>query len=180
MPGGGRALAWRRAAERLTRPHPRHRKGLLTSLIMGDFDLVLKCWGPIEADYPKNGALVLIRLFTDHPETQKLFPKFVGIAKGDLAGNAAVAAHGAVVLKKLGELLKAKGDHAAILKPLATSHAKEHKIPLKNFKLITDAVCKVMGEKAALDAAGQDALRRVMGVVVADMEKTYKELGFVG
>lgn len=74
-------------------------------------------------------------LFTEHPDTQKLFPKFAGIAQGDLAGNAAISAHGATVLKKLGELLRAKGNHAAILKPLANSHATKHKIPINNFKV---------------------------------------------
>lgn len=62
-----------------------------------------------------------------------MFPKFAGIAAGDLSGNAAVAAHGATVLRKLGELLNARGDHAATLKSLATTHANKHKIPLKNF-----------------------------------------------
>lgn len=74
-------------------------------------------------------------LFLEHPETQSLFPKFVNIAHSDLAGNAAVAAHGATVLKKLGELVKAKGNHAGILKPLATTHANNHKIALNNFKV---------------------------------------------
>lgn len=74
----------------------------------------------------------------EHPETQKLFPKFVGIARGDLAGNAAVAGHGATVLKKLGELIKAKGKHADLLKPLATTHANTHKIALNNFKVASD------------------------------------------
>ncbi|XP_061572778.1 myoglobin [Cololabis saira] len=147
---------------------------------MADFDMVLKCWGPVEADYTTHGGLVLSRLFTEHPDTQALFPKFAGIGQGDLAGNAAVAAHGATVLKKLGELLKAKGNHGAILKPLATTHATKHKIPLKNFELIADVIAKVMGEKAGLDAAGQTALKNVMGIVVADMNVTYKELGFAG
>ncbi|XP_029935322.1 myoglobin [Myripristis murdjan] len=147
---------------------------------MADFDMVLKCWGPVEADYTTHGGLVLTRLFTEHPDTQKLFPKFAGIAQGELAGNAAVSAHGATVLKKLGELLKAKGDHAAILKPLATTHANTHKIAINNFKLITEVIAKVMGEKAGLDAAGQDALRKVMAAVIADIEAVYKELNFSG
>jgi len=37
-----------------------------------------------------------------------------------------------------------------------------------------------MGEKAGLDAAGQQALRNVMAVVVTDMEADYKQLGFTG
>nr|Q6I7B0.3 RecName: Full=Myoglobin [Auxis rochei]ABI97485.1 myoglobin [Chanos chanos]BAD23846.1 myoglobin [Auxis rochei] len=147
---------------------------------MADFDAVLKCWGPVEADFNTVGGMVLARLFKDHPDTQKLFPKFAGIAAGDLAGNAAVAAHGGTVLKKLGELLKAKGNHAAIIKPLANSHATKHKIPINNFKLITEALVHVMQEKAGLDAAGQTALRNVMGIVIADLEANYKELGFTG
>ncbi|XP_029358643.1 myoglobin [Echeneis naucrates] len=147
---------------------------------MADFDLVLKHWGPVEADYSTHGNLVLTRLFTEHPETQELFPKFVGIAKGDLAGNAAISAHGATVLKKLGELLKAKGNHATILKPLADSHATKHKITINNFKLITEVIIKVMAEKAGLDSAGQQAMRNVMSVVIADIDASYKELGFSG
>ncbi|XP_038834916.1 myoglobin isoform X1 [Salvelinus namaycush] len=150
------------------------------SSIMANFDMVLTCWGPVEADYNKHGGLVLSRLFAEHPDTLQLFPKFAGIAAGDLSGNADVAAHGATVLKKLGELLKAKGDHAAILKPLATTHATKHRIALKNFVLITEIICKVMGEKAGLDGAGQEALKQVMGVIIADIDVTYKELGFAG
>ncbi|XP_026214608.1 myoglobin [Anabas testudineus] len=147
---------------------------------MADFELVLKHWGPVEADYSTHGNLVLTRLFIEHPETQKLFPKFVGIPQSDLAGNAAVSAHGATVLKKLGELLKAKGNHESILKPLANSHATKHKIAINNFKLITEVIVKVMEEKAGLDPAGQKALRNVMALVIADLEANYKELGFTG
>lgn len=82
-----------------------------------------------------------LSLFTEHPDTQKLFPAFAGIAQADLAGNAAISAHGATVLKKLGELLKAKGNHATILKPMAISHATKHKIPINNFKV------KLMNDK---------------------------------
>ncbi|XP_035515556.1 myoglobin [Morone saxatilis] len=147
---------------------------------MADYDMVLKFWGPVEADYKANGGLVLTRLFTEHPDTKKLFPKFEGIGQGDLAGNAAIAAHGETVLKKLGELLRAKGNHAAILKPMANSHATKHKIPINNFKLITEVIVKVMAEKAGLDAGGQQALRNVMAVVIADIDASYKELGYTG
>ncbi|XP_042337419.1 myoglobin-like [Plectropomus leopardus] len=147
---------------------------------MADYDMVLKYWGPVEADYAAHGSLVLTRLFTEHPDTLKLFPKFAGIAQADLASDTAVSAQGATVLKKLGELLMAKGNHAAILKPLAKSHALQYKIPIVNFKLMTEILVKVMAEKAGLDAAGQQALRNTMGTVIADIEANYKELGFSG
>lgn len=47
-------------------------------------------------------------------------------------------------------------------------------------QLITEVIAKIMGEKAGLDAAGQQALRNVMAVVIADIDTTYKELGFSG
>lgn len=49
-----------------------------------------------------------------------------------------------------------------------------------SYQLITEVIAKVMAEKAGLDAAGQDALRRVMNVVISDIDVTYKELGFAG
>ncbi|XP_072318953.1 myoglobin [Eucyclogobius newberryi] len=147
---------------------------------MADFDNILKYWGPVEADYSGVGNLVLTRLFTEHPETQKLFPRFVTIPQSDLSSNAAVSAHGATVLKKLGELLKARGNHDSIIKPLAKTHANKHKIALHNFKLITEVIVKVMEEKAGMDPAGQQALRNVMAAVTADIDANYKELGFTG
>ncbi|KAI4902657.1 hypothetical protein NFI96_014271 [Prochilodus magdalenae] len=147
---------------------------------MADFDAVLKVWPKVEADYTGYGGLVLGRLFQEHPETQKLFPKFVGIPASEVSSNSAIAAHGVTVLKKLGELLKAKGNHAAALKPLATTHANQHKIAINNFRLISEVLVKVLAEKAGLDGAGQDALRRVLGIVINDIDSYYKELGFAG
>lgn len=100
----------------------------------------------------------LFSLFKEYPDTQKLFPKFVGIAQSDLAGNAAVAAHGATVLKKLGELLKAKGDHAAILKPLANTHAKTHKIALNNFRVSRDTFTDILRFWALLQNLTADSI----------------------
>lgn len=34
-----------------------------------------------------------------------------------------------------------------------------------------------MAEKAGLDQTGQEALRSIMGIVIADMAANYKELG---
>lgn len=52
--------------------------------------------------------------------------------------------------------------------------------PCLLFQLITEVLVKHLGEKAGLDVAGQDALRKVMAVVIADIDATYKELGFSG
>ncbi|XP_030590676.1 myoglobin-like [Archocentrus centrarchus] len=144
---------------------------------MADFDAVLKHWGPVEADYTTFGSLILTRLFLEHPETQKQFPKFANIPQGELANNPAVADHGATTLQQLADLLRAKGNHAAILKDVANIHGIEQKVPVKSFKLHFDVIIKVMAEKAVLDAGGQQALRNVLDKVFADLEANYKELG---
>ncbi|KAM9454621.1 myoglobin-like [Clarias gariepinus] len=146
---------------------------------MSDCELILASWGKVESNLAGYGGEVLTRLFTEHPDTQKLFPKFVGIPCGELAGNAGVADHGKTVLTKLGEILKAKGS-SDVIKPLATTHANKHKIALNNFKLITEVIIKVFGEKGVWDTATQDAFRSVMGVIVNEIDCVYKELGFTG
>lgn len=45
-------------------------------------------------------------------------------------------------------------------------------------QIISEVIVKIMEEKAGLDPAGQQALRNVMAVVIADMDAAYKELGF--
>ncbi|KAM9454297.1 myoglobin-like [Clarias gariepinus] len=146
---------------------------------MSDCELILASWGKVESNLAGYGGEVLTRLFTEHPDTQKLFPKFIEIPCGEMAGNAAIADHGKTVLMKLGEILKAKGS-SDVIKPLATTHANKHKIALNNFKLITEVIIKVLGEKDVWDAATQDAFRKVMGGVVNEIDCVYKELGFTG
>ncbi|KAL4647878.1 myoglobin [Arapaima gigas] len=147
------------------------------AVTVADYDQILKCWGAVEADYIAMGGALLIRLFKEHPDSIKLFPKFVSLPPNEVASNPAVADHGATVLRKLGEVLKTKGNHTSILKPLAETHAKSHNIPIFGFDLLTDAIVLVLGDKAGLDAEGQAAMRRVMKVINTEIIGYYKELG---
>uniref|UniRef100_A0A672H3Y4 Myoglobin n=1 Tax=Salarias fasciatus TaxID=181472 RepID=A0A672H3Y4_SALFA len=136
---------------------------------MADFDVVLKHWGAVEADYTSHGNLVLTRhLFTEHPDTQNLFPKFVGIAQGDLAGNAAVSAHGATVLKKLGELLNGQSRNASVLFTFRFICEMYNCVwfffSFFFYQLISEVIVK-------------QALRNAMAAVIADIEANYKRAG---
>uniref|UniRef100_A0A8C9RNJ0 Globin family profile domain-containing protein n=1 Tax=Scleropages formosus TaxID=113540 RepID=A0A8C9RNJ0_SCLFO len=103
------------------------------------------------------GGEVLTKL-----NTQKLFLKFAHTPPCELDANTAVEQHGAVVLRKVGELLKAE------------------ETGLHNFKLVTvnDRV-QLLATKAGLDTDGQSALRNVVDVVIADADRFY-EFGFQG
>ncbi|XP_039621591.1 myoglobin-like [Polypterus senegalus] len=145
------------------------------ALSEGEWGLVLKAWGNVESDPAGVGQAVLLRLFHDHKETQNHFPKFKNLSAAELQSSGDVRTHGQVVVNKLTELLKKKGNHADILKPLAESHSKKHKIPVQNFELISEVIVKVMSEKMPdFGADGQAALRKALKVVVTDLGNLYE------
>ncbi|XP_058496898.1 myoglobin [Solea solea] len=147
---------------------------------MADFDKVLCCWPAVEADFPGVGNLVLTRLFEQYPATQAKFTKFATVPHSELPSNKLVSAHGATVLKKLGELLNARGSHGDIIAAMAETHANTHKVTIQNFKDLTEIIVNIMAEKAGLNGEGQAALRRIMTIVINDMEANYKKIGFKG
>uniref|UniRef100_A0A8C4S9S2 Myoglobin n=1 Tax=Erpetoichthys calabaricus TaxID=27687 RepID=A0A8C4S9S2_ERPCA len=144
-----------------------------------DCKTVCSFWAPVEADPKCYGEIVLQRLFETRPDVQKLFPKFVDLSKEQLQNNPGVQAHGEIVVRKLTEILKANGKRKEIIKDLAESHAKQHKIPLVNFQIISEVIVTVATEK--LDGFGPDAqtaLKNVLKQFQIDLGACYDELGF--
>ncbi|XP_016139700.1 myoglobin-like [Sinocyclocheilus grahami] len=141
--------------------------------IMADYKVVLNCWEDVKGDYAGYGGKVLTRLFKEYPHTRKFFPKIKSIPMSDLEGNVAVGAQGAIVLRKLGKLLEAKGDHATIRKLLDTSQDNTHKIDLSSFRLITEVLVEVLVEKVK-----RRALETVMKHLIDVIALYYKEIGF--
>ncbi|KAG2464436.1 MYG protein, partial [Polypterus senegalus] len=141
----------------------------------GEHKEILKA---LAESHAKQHKIPLVN-FQTHPDVQKLFPKFVGLSKEQLQNNPAVQAHGEIVVCKLTEILKANGEHKEILKALAESHAKQHKIPLVNFQIISEVIVMVAAEK--LDRFGPDAktaLKNVLKTIQIDLGACYEELGF--
>ncbi|MGH0183169.1 UNVERIFIED_CONTAM: hypothetical protein FKN15_011373 [Acipenser sinensis] len=111
----------------------------------------------------------------------QLFPKFKSLQQAELAGSADIKAHGNTVISKLGDLLKQKGNHATLLRPLGESHAKKHKIPLANFKLICDVIVTVLKEKYSdFGPDSQAAMSKALDLIFAGMGPLYQEFGFAG
>uniref|UniRef100_A0A8C4SWQ8 Myoglobin n=1 Tax=Erpetoichthys calabaricus TaxID=27687 RepID=A0A8C4SWQ8_ERPCA len=99
-------------------------------LVLLDCVTVFSFWAPVDADPRCYGEIILLCLFDTHPDVQKLFPKFAGLPKEQLQNNPNLQAYGEIVVCKLTEILKVKGEHKEPMKALAESHAKQHKIPL--------------------------------------------------
>ncbi|KAF6339876.1 myoglobin [Rhinolophus ferrumequinum] len=149
----------------------------------GEWQLVLKVWGKVEADIPTHGQEVLISLFKGHPETLEKFEKFKNLKSEDeMKASEDLKKHGATVLTALGGILKKKGQHEAELKPLAQSHATKHKIPVKYLEFISDAIIQVLQSKHPGDfgADAQGAMKKALELFRNDIAAKYKELGFQG
>ncbi|XP_051790828.1 myoglobin-like isoform X4 [Erpetoichthys calabaricus] len=149
------------------------------SACVTDCKTVRSFWAPVEANPRCYGEIILLRLFETHPDVQKLFPKFVDLSKEQLQNNPGVQAHGEIVVCKLTEILKSNGKCKEIIKALAESHAKQHKIPLVNFQIISEVIVTVATEK--LDGFGPDAqtaLKNVLKQFQIDLGACYDELGF--
>nr|URH10254.1 myoglobin [Erpetoichthys calabaricus] len=144
-----------------------------------EFIAVLSFWDPLKADPKSYGGIVLLRLFETKPDSQKLFPKFADLSKEQLQNNPDLQAHGGIVLCKLTEFLQDGGQDKKILKDLAESHAKLHKIPRIYFQIISDVICEVVAEKIeGFDTDAQTALKNVLKTFQTQMGEHYDELGF--
>ncbi|XP_028671126.2 myoglobin [Erpetoichthys calabaricus] len=144
-----------------------------------EFISVLSFWGPLKADPKSYGEIVLQRLFETKPDSQKLFPKFAALPKAQLQNNPDLQAHGGIVFCKLTEFLQDGGQDKKILKDLAESHAKQHKIPRVYFQIISDVIFEVVAEKIeGFGPDAQTALKNVLKTFQTQMGECYDELGF--
>ncbi|NXY41848.1 MYG protein, partial [Ceuthmochares aereus] len=148
-----------------------------------EWQQVLTIWGKVESDLAGHGHAVLMRLFQDHPETLDRFEKFKDLKTPDqMKGSEALKKHGVTVLTQLGKILKQKGNHESELKPLAQTHATQHKIPVKYLEFISEVIIKVIAEKHSADfgADSQAAMKKALELFRNDMASKYKEFGFQG
>ncbi|KAH1185484.1 myoglobin isoform X2 [Mauremys mutica] len=148
-----------------------------------EWNHVLGIWAKVEPELPVYGQAVIVRLFQVHPETQERFAKFKHLKTIDeLKSSEEVKKHGTTVLTALGRILKLKNNHEPELKPLAKSHATEHKIPVKYLEFICEIIVKVIAEKHPSDfgADSQAAMRKALELFRNDMASKYKEFGFQG
>nr|P02206.2 RecName: Full=Myoglobin [Heterodontus portusjacksoni] len=149
---------------------------------MTEWEHVNKVWAVVEPDIPAVGLAILLRLFKEHKETKDLFPKFKEIPVQQLGNNEDLRKHGVTVLRALGNILKQKGKHSTNVKELADTHINKHKIPPKNFVLITNIAVKVLTEMYPSDMTGpmQESFSKVFTVICSDLETLYKEANFQG
>uniref|UniRef100_A0A8C4X8G4 superoxide dismutase n=1 Tax=Erpetoichthys calabaricus TaxID=27687 RepID=A0A8C4X8G4_ERPCA len=102
----------------------------------GDIAAARGVWSKIFASPEDNGAAVLARMFSDHPETKSYFSHFGGLDEG----SAQVRAHGKTVLTALNDMIQhldSADGFNGVVAPLAKKHATQLKVDPKNFRLLS-------------------------------------------
>ncbi|XP_043916178.1 cytoglobin-1-like [Protopterus annectens] len=103
----------------------------------------MSVWEKFYVNAEDNGAIVLSRMFKEHPHTVSYFTNFkelqsiAGTASvTDLEGLSEVCAHGKKVLSALNDMVQKVENMdvlKAVIEPLGKKHAVELKVDVKEF-----------------------------------------------
>nr|QJC64259.1 ancestral myo/hemoglobin [synthetic construct] len=149
----------------------------MVSLSEADKEAIRDVWGKVYANAEENGTTVLVRMFTEHPETKQYFSHFKDISTAeDMKGSPQVKAHGKRVMSALGDVVQHLDNLSSVLKPLAEKHANKHKVDPHNFKLLSDVILAVLAEKFGGDFTpeARAAWEKLLSVICTHLESAYK------
>ncbi|XP_067859232.1 cytoglobin-2-like [Heptranchias perlo] len=122
----------------------------MTDITEVDKENVRFIWQKLFADPEANGRTVVLRLFTDHPETKKYFKNFKNISTmEEMQKSAQIRRHGKAVMNGLNNIIENLDDWNAagdVLTSMAKRHIYVHKVDVYNFQIIFNVIIKIMEE----------------------------------
>ncbi|XP_066545699.1 cytoglobin-1 [Amia ocellicauda] len=141
---------------------------------------IREVWSLVYQDPEGNGAVVVMRLFTDHPETKSYFKNFKNIeTKEEMESNPRIKLHGMRVMEALNQVIVNMDNWDAvttIFTPLAEKHRDVYQIHLHNYKLLFGVIIKVFKEAlgTAFTDAACDSWNKVFQLLYDFMESSYE------
>ncbi|CAN0060648.1 unnamed protein product [Bubo scandiacus] len=103
-------------------------------------------WEKMYVDAEDNGTAVLIRMFTDHPNTKTYFTHFKGMdSTKEMKQSDQVGGHSKMVFTAINNMVQHLDNSKAflgIVNPLGKTHVTQLKIDPKNFRIICDIIFK--------------------------------------
>ncbi|XP_078414455.1 cytoglobin-2-like [Cetorhinus maximus] len=140
-------------------------------------------WEKLAADLEGNGRTVVLRLFTDYPETKKYFKNFKNVSTPEeMQTSAQIKRHGKQVMNKLNDIFEKLDDWnaaCAILDTMAERHVFVHKIHVHNFQIIFNIIVKIMEESLGSTFTPQirESWVKIFNIIYNYLENCYKNLG---
>nr|VDB32520.1 GbE1 [Lepidosiren paradoxa] len=138
-------------------------------------------WEKFYANAEDNGAVVLSRMFKEHPHTVSYFKNFKELqsmaekaSSVELQGLSEVRGHGKKVLSALNDMVQYLDNMDSLKKvtePLGKKHAVELQVDVKDFDIIFTILLDLLGEKCGGDA--KTDLKKVTDLLYEEIKSTY-------
>ncbi|KAL1473620.1 hypothetical protein MTO96_038571 [Rhipicephalus appendiculatus] len=128
--------------------------------------LVRRTWNTLCRQHPDFGSFLLLAMFTEHPRSQEVFPKFKGREVRLLHDDPKFRAFGQVVGNQLAAIIDSVDDYEALValsRQNAEEHAQREGIVAKHFNLFFSVMLTQMLEsnRSAMTTAAVAAWEKV-------------------
>nr|XP_037275896.1 globin-like [Rhipicephalus microplus] len=128
--------------------------------------LVNHTWNTFCRNHPDFGSFLLLSMFTEHPRTQEVFPKFKGRSKYGLENDVEFRTFGRAVGDQLADIVDSVDDYealVAITRQNAEEHANREGVQSKHFELFFSVLLTQMlaSNRSAMTTATVAAWEKV-------------------
>uniref|UniRef100_V9LEU4 Myoglobin n=1 Tax=Callorhinchus milii TaxID=7868 RepID=V9LEU4_CALMI len=156
----------------------------MTGITEADKENIHFIWEKLYENPEENGRTIVLRMFTDYPETKMYFQHFKNISTlEEMKKSPQIKRHGKIVMSALNKLIANldNGEElSSLLAKMAERHINVHKVDLHNFQIIFNIIIAILEETFgnAFTPEIRGTWTKLFGVIYACLESHYKDAGF--
>nr|XP_037275893.1 globin-like [Rhipicephalus microplus] len=151
-----------------------------TGMTKREVKLVRQTWDTFCHKHPDFGSFVLLAMFTKHPHSQEVFPKFKGCEVRVLRGDTKFQTFGKSVGDHLAAIVNSVDNYEALVsmtRQNAKDHAKHEGVEANHFELFFSVLLTQMVEsnKSAMTTAAVGAWEKVFQTLKTVTRQAFDE-----